>query len=716
MNHKIKMLITGVSGLLGNNLARYFEKRYEVVGLYNEHPVLIKGIRTDKCDLSDEKSAREMIHRYNPDVIIHSASMTNMDGCEKNPDKTRLVNVSSTRNIVDNITDQDSCLIYISTDSVYDGMKGNYSENDSVNPLNIYGQTKFDGELIVRERQNSLVLRTNLFGWNIQDKKSIAEWILDALMNKQTINGFQDAIFSTIYTMELARVIDVAIRKQLTGVYNCGSSDSCSKYEFALKIAEHFGLNKELICPISLDDFNFEARRGKNLSLNVNNIQRNLDYRLPAIDQSIDEFYRDFKCGMTEEIKKYQSPENSNHVFDFIPYGRQYIDENDIQAVKHVLHSTNLTQGPEITEFESALCRIVDISFAVACNSGTSALHMSCLAAGVGPGDEVITSPITFVASANCAVYCGAKPVFADIESRTYNISPAEIEKKITRKTRAIIPVHFAGQSCDMENIKRIVTEAEKKYEHKIYIIEDACHALGSIYKNTKVGSCAYADMTVTSFHPVKHITTGEGGAIFTEDQELLKKLRLLRSHGITTEPGDFMNHGMAFQSVEQKERNPWYYEQIALGYNYRITDMQCALGLSQLKKLEKFKKRRREVVNTYNSMFSKADYIQTPFETNDCSSNFHLYVLLFDFEKIGMDRATLMTKLKEENIQTQVHYIPVHLQPFYKNNFATNWGDCPNAENYYAKCLSLPLHPTLTDRDVRRVVDEILNFAGRSL
>ncbi|NTW43223.1 MAG: UDP-4-amino-4,6-dideoxy-N-acetyl-beta-L-altrosamine transaminase [Anaerolineaceae bacterium] len=395
----------------------------------------------------------------------------------------------------------------------------------------------------------------------------------------------------------------------------------------------------------------------------------------------------------------------------WIPYGRQSIDDEDIKAVTDVLKSSNLTQGKKIAEFESALCDETDAGFAVCVNSGTSALHIACLSAGIGPGDEVITTPNTFVASANCAVYCGAKPVFADIDPETYNISPLEIEKKITAKTKAIIPVHFAGQSCDMEQIQKIIAVAENKYGHKIFIIEDACHALGSRFRNRKVGSCFYSDMTVTSFHPVKHITTGEGGVVLVNDEELSIKLKLLRSHGITGDPKQFINRDLAFQygaNGVEGSVNPWYYEQIDIGYNYRITDIQCALGLSQLKKLNKFSVRRREIVNQYNIAFSECDYIRTPFEKSFCDSNFHLYVLLFDFESIGMDRACFMVELKEQGIQTQVHYIPVYLHSYYRRCWGTNSGDCPNMEEYYKACLSIPLHPAMTSEEVNRVIEAI--------
>jgi len=399
----------------------------------------------------------------------------------------------------------------------------------------------------------------------------------------------------------------------------------------------------------------------------------------------------------------------------WIPYGRQSIDRHDIRSIIEVLNSTNLTQGRKVGEFEAALCDQTDARFGISLNSGTSALHIACLTAGVSPGDEVITSPNTFVASANCAVYCGARPVFADINPKTYNISPLAVEHKITARTKAIIPVHFAGQSCDMKAICRVVKGAEKKYGHKIFIIEDACHALGSFYNDKKVGSCFFSDMTVMSFHPVKHITTGEGGAVLTNEESLSRKLSLLRSHGITGDPEEFFNKDLAFlggNPSPSAEVNPWYYEQIALGFNYRITDIQCALGLSQLQKLHSFRKRRREIVDQYNLAFKDLRFVHIPLEARNCQSNFHLYVLLFDFEKIGLSRAELIGKLKTKGIQTQVHYIPVYLHSYYQRNFGTGLGDCPLAEEYYRKCLSIPLHPGLKDTDVKRIIKEIKKIA----
>jgi dTDP-4-dehydrorhamnose reductase len=414
------MLITGVSGLLGNNLAYYFKDKYEVLGLYNTHPVNIDGVYVERCELSNPDNIATVVDGFAPGIIIHCASLADVDECELDKSTTKTINVLATRHIVEAAQ-------------------------------NYYGLSKYEGELEICKKQDSLIFRTNIFGWNIRQKQSIGEWILGELKAKRKVNGFKDAYFSSIYTMELARIIDISIQKNLTGIYNCGGINPCSKYEFALKIADCFGLDRTLITSVAIDEHDFEAKRGKDLSLNVKKLQKALHYRFPTIDQSIEAFYRDYKCGLPEEIKKNRL--KAKEILSLIPYGRQWTDEKDIQAVVDVIRSRKITQGPTVEAFEEALSGYCGAKHAVAVNSGTSALHIACLAADLEEGDEVITSPITFVASANCAVYCGAKPVFADIDRRTYNISPQEIEKRITEKTRAVIPVHFAGQSCHMEII-----------------------------------------------------------------------------------------------------------------------------------------------------------------------------------------------------------------------------------------------------------------------
>ncbi len=709
---KTRCLITGVSGLLGSNLAHYFTDTCEILGLYHRHPVRIDGIFTEGCDLTDPASIARIVSEFSPHHLIHCASMTDIDECETNKAQTHTVNVIGTRHVVRSIMERDTKLVYISTDAVYDGVEGGFSETDAVHPQNHYGRTKYEGELEVLKKSGALILRTNMFGWNIQDKQSLGEWIVESLKNRKKINGFTDAYFSSIYTMELARVIEICIQKNATGVFNCGSASRCSKYDFAVKIAALFGLDPCLIRPISIEESELKAKRGKNLALNSDRLQKALRYRLPTIDYCAESFYRDAQCGKAEKIK--QNPEPQVPV-PLINYGRHWIREDDIRAVARVLRTGPITQGPKVQAFEEALENYCDAGYAVAVNSGTSGLHIACMAAGLKAGDEGITSPITFVASANCMVYCGVTPVFADIDPNTYNISPTAIEKKITDRTRVVIPVHFAGQSCDMAAISRIVKDAENRFGHKIYIIEDASHALGSEYNGSKVGACAFSDMTVMSFHPVKHITTAEGGVVLTQDERLYQLIRRFRSHGITSSPEEFVYRNAAFENPDlgvQAPKNPWYYEQIDLGYNYRITDIQCTLGVSQIEKIAYFKKRRRSIVERYNTAFEGFDAITRPFEAPGCHSNFHLYVLLFDFEKLGLTRARFMTELKRHGIQTQVHYIPVHTQPYFQRHYQTGWGDCPAAERYYSQCLSIPLYPAMTDADVEQVIDRIRRLA----
>lgn len=367
-----------------------------------------------------------------------------------------------------------------------------------------------------------------------------------------------------------------------------------------------------------------------------------------------------------------------------IPYGRQTIDEDDINAVVDVLKSDYLTTGPKIAEFEQAVASYTGAKYAVAISNGTSALHAACFAAGIGRGDEVITTPLTFAASANCVLYCGGTPVFADVDPYTYNIDPEDIRKKITDKTKAIIAVHLAGQPCDMDEIHSIAQE------HNLIVIEDGAHALGSVYKGKKVG--CLSDMTTFSFHPVKPITTGEGGMIMTDNEELYKRLVLFRSHGITRD-----------ESMMTRNEGPWFYQQLDLGYNYRITDIQCALGCSQMRKLDKFLKRRRELAERYNNAFIECDNIVTPYQLPDTQSGWHLYIV----QVKNHDRKQVFETLRDKGIGVNVHYIPVYMHPYYQEH---GYKDvhCANAEEIYSHIISLPLYPGLTDDQQDYVIDTL--------
>ncbi len=371
-----------------------------------------------------------------------------------------------------------------------------------------------------------------------------------------------------------------------------------------------------------------------------------------------------------------------------LPYGRQFIDEEDIEAVVDVLRSDWLTTGPMVEAFEESLAQTTDSKYAVAVSSGTAALHAAMFALGIGPGDEVIVPAMTFAATANCVVFQGGTPVFADVQWDTLLLDPADVEVKIGPRTKAIIAVDYAGQPCDYDALRSV---AER---HNLALVADACHALGGRYKGKPVGSLA--DLSTFSFHPVKPITTGEGGAITTDDPEMARGLRIFRNHGITT---DFR---------ERQQQGMWFYEMVELGFNYRITDIQCALGLSQLKRLPKFLVRRQEIARRYDEALENVDGV-TPLRVRPgVSHSYHLYVVRLDRETPSSDRTTVFAALRADGIGVNVHYIPVHLHPYYRKKLGTKAGMCPVAEAAYEQILSLPMFPRLTEEDTTRVLETL--------
>lgn len=383
------------------------------------------------------------------------------------------------------------------------------------------------------------------------------------------------------------------------------------------------------------------------------------------------------------------APIRSEKIF----YGHQYIDDADVQAVVDVLKSDFLTCGPKIGELEKKLCEITGAKYAVVCSNGTAALHIACLAAGVGAGDEVITTPITFAASANCALYCGAKPVFADINEETYNIDPAKVEEATTEKTKAVVAVDFTGQSVELD---RLLAHCRK---HNIVLIEDGAHVIGTSYDGKMNGSIA--DMTTFSFHPVKTITGGEGGAVLTNNEEYYKKLLLYRAHGITRD----------ISLMENEPDGPWYYEQIGLGFNYRITDIQAALIISQLDKLPLFSQRRKEIVKAYDEAFSKLPQIFVQKEIPQSDTTRHLYILRIVPEKLSIDRKQFFDALAAENVCCNVHYIPIYYFPYYQK-LGYKKGLCPKAEQLYNEEITLPLYYGMTDQDVEDVIAAVTKIA----
>ena len=389
-----------------------------------------------------------------------------------------------------------------------------------------------------------------------------------------------------------------------------------------------------------------------------------------------------------------------------IPYGKHHIDNEDIEAVVSVLKSGQITQGPKIEEFESEIAKYVGAKYAVAVSSGTAALHLAGAVSNLGPNNALITSPITFVASANAAFYNRSQVIFADIDLKSINISADSLKKavKSNPKIKVVMPIHFAGLPCEMEAIKNISDK------NNLTIVEDAAHALGATYDNgEKVGSCCYSDMTIFSFHPVKSIAAGEGGMITTNDEKIYRKLIRLRSHGINKLDDPYE---LKEQSKTNKINNPWYYEVQELGFHYRINDIQCALALSQLKKIDKFISKRMTIVKKYDDEFSTMKNIK-PFQNLGRKlSSHHLYVVNIDFNSIGKSRAELMHELRDKDIICQVHYIPLPMHPYFRN-LGFNPEEYPNSLNYYNNCLSIPLFYDLTDIQQDYVIEIFKELVG---
>ena len=417
------------------------------------------------------------------------------------------------------------------------------------------------------------------------------------------------------------------------------------------------------------------------------------DGRLDLDPQILQELQTGQKVRVTIESQdQSESPGNR-----FLPYGRQWIDEVDVSAVARTLRSDYLTTGPEVTEFERELCEYTGARYAVAVANATAGLHLAVLALDLPAHSSGITSPNTFVATSNALLYAGHRSRFADIDAKTYVMDPAKLEDDLNRESaQVVLPVHFAGHTAGVEEVSRIARS------HGAYVIEDAAHSIGGRYLDgRRVGSCSHSDMTVFSFHPVKTMTTGEGGAVTTNDPKLYRRLTMLRTHGITRDP-------------EQLERNPgpWYYEMQVLGFNYRITDLQAALGRSQLAKLDSFVQRRRELVARYNEAFADLPWLKTPYEEPGRETGWHLYILQFDWQMLGMDRPTVMQNLRHKHIGTQVLYIPVHTHPYYRNELGFKVGDFPLSEDYYEQALAIPLFPAMRDEEQQHVISAIKHLA----
>lgn len=686
---------------MSSNACFLLREKAEVVCLSRETSSFLPGVKYITCDLADELATQKVIRDEKPDLILNAAGLTNVELCEANFYKAFAANVLPARNLASSAQSLGIKLVHISTDHFSNSNIFRSSEDQIELPQNVYASTKLDADRVVRSiNPASLVIRTNFFGWGHSERSSFSDYIISELRSGSRLSLFDDVLYTPILVDQLVEDIFELIKMSSEGIYNICSEQAVTKFEFGHLLATAFGLDSNLIVADQLGSrlnlvkrpFDMSLSNSKFLSCSNNenypSIKSMLD-RLRATESRYEIFNKNI-------LKKHK----------IISYGKQSINDSDISRVLNVVCNKDLTQGQEVNIFEEELKKVTGAKYAVAVTNWTAGLHLACLALDIGPGDKVVTTPNSFVASANCVEYVGAEVIFCDIDPDTLNLCPVHLEKLCREhsKIKAVIPVHFAGSPCDMDAISKIAKE------FGLSIVEDAAHALGGQYLNgDPIGSCAYSEIVGFSFHPVKNIACGEGGALMTNSKPLYDRLLRLRSHGIAKNDNELKNFNLAYTDGE---RNPWYYEMIELGYNYRITDMQCALGISQLQRLRAFINRRIEIAGFYDRFFSGIEHVNIPQQKQRAISGNHLYVLLIDFEKIGLSRNKLYNLMKSSGVGCHVHYIPICLQPYYAKKVSCS---TPNAIDIYSKSVTIPLHPSLRDDEVKGIAETLRHYISQA-
>ena len=706
MAEKTKVLITGGSGLLATNMAFAKKEEWDICLLLRSKEVSIPGVTTTFTSIEDLNTTKQLISEVQPDLIIHTAGLTNVDRCETDTLQAYTSNVLVAENIAKTTAELNVKMIHISTDHFSDSGKPNATESEIDIPVNNYAKTKLDAEYLVRKHnKDALIIRTNFFGWGHEYRKSFSDRILQAGREGCEI-GLPDSIYFTpILVTDLIEKIQLLASANKSGIYNVVGGERLSKLDFGQRLLKAFSLNPDLAVKASYDNNPNNIPRPTDMSLSCKKIEKDLNLSMPGVDDYFQSLKQQQEEGLSENLKSCVSASIKNTP---INYGKQSVNEEDIHAVITTLQSSALTQGPKIPEFEQAVASYVGAKYAVAVSNLTSGMHIACLAAGLGKGDYLITSPISFVASSNCAIYCGATPLFADIDSETLNMDPKKVEELCQKhpNVKAIVPVHFGGAPCDMPAIRKIADQ------YDCVVIEDAAHGLGGRYSTGEmIGSCGNSEITGFSFHPVKSITTGEGGVLTTNNEETYKQLCRLRSHGINKGQDPYVNQENASTGGQ---KNQWYYEMQQLGFNYRISDFQCAMGTSQLKRISEFHGRRVQIGKTYDKAFAdlkNARVVQS--QSREISGN-HLYVLLVDFEKLGVTKPELFTQFRNEfNIGLHVHYIPIPMNPYYQQEFNIPEENYETAASYYKQAVTLPMYPAMSDEDVNRVVHAVTRLIG---
>ncbi len=691
VKNKKKLIIFGASGFFGINACLILRKHYSVYAVINKNDFYLKGIKkiylkTDIIDITER-----IIKEYKPDLIINAIGFTDIDRELKYKEKLIKLNFDIPNHISKISNKYSVKFIHISTDQLYGDNTFFHKESQKPNPVNLYGLIKYKAEKkILFNDKNTIIVRTNFFGCNRLNKNNLFNFIYENLKNNKKIYLFDDIFFTPVYIKDLINIISKLISLNFKGIINIASNKSISKYEFAEIIANKFNFNPKLL--IKTNTYKkkiFKIKRSKNMSLSNQKLKKiihNLDL---DIIKSLDNFKSDLSNGFFKEI--------TNHM----NYSRHYIPISTINRLSNVLKHQNLTQGNQISEFEKKFSEYVGSKYSVAVSSCTAGLHISAKALGLSSSNCLLTSPNTFVSSANVAYYLDSNVYFCDIDPNGPNINISDSIKIISNKKNKIkifMPIHYSGIACDL-------TKFQDLRKKDLYIIEDAAHALGSTYKcGNKVGSCVYSDVTVFSFHPVKSITTGEGGMITTNNKEIYEKLLMLRTHGINQIASKNKNRHNQFS---KGELNPWYFEMQDLGFHYRITDIQAAIGIEQLKLLEDFISKRRLLSFKYIDYFKNSSiktYDKSVIERSSC----HLFNIRINFEESKINKANFINELKKKGIGCQVHYIPVPLHPFYQDK-GFNLSDFPNTKKFYNEVLSIPLFYTMSQNQQKYVKQKIL-------
>ena len=680
------ILFAGGSSLLASSWIRSLDHNYNYILSTHKKKIKNKKFRVISLDYSTVDQVLSQLKKHNVKILINCIGLTNIEECETDPDKALNSNTYIPKVLSKACDEGNIKFVHISTDHLYNGKKSYYSEKTPKSPLNIYGETKSKAEdEVLKNNKKSIIIRTNFFGWGPSYKNSFSDKILKHLEAEKKIDLFGDVFYTPISIDELKKQILKLIELNASGIFNISSNERISKYDFGCRIARVFGYSTDLIINSSIDNCKGLVLRPKDMSLSNHKLTTYTGKVIPSIDKQL------------ELLKKLRDEGNERPV---IPYSRQNISEKDIESVVEVLRSDFVTQGPIIEKFEDKIAEYCNARYAYACNSGTSALHIACLSLGLKEGDIVWTSPISFVASSNCALYCNAEVDFVDIDSKTYNMSSDSLEEKLIeakkkgKLPKIVIPVHLSGQSCDMKKINQLSLEFGFK------IIEDASHAVGAKYEGMPVGDCRYSDITVFSFHPVKIITTCEGGMCMTNDSKIAELLYRFRSHGITRQPSQ----------MTKIPDGPWYYEQLELGLNYRINDVQAALGLSQMSRLDSFIKKRSKIAKRYNELLSDS-IVKLPEINEKCSSSWHLYIIRVEENKFTTHRQ-LFEKFRTAVILVNIHYIPIYRQPYYKS-LGFNKNRFPESEKYYKEAISIPIFPGLRENEQDKVVSLIKKPVG---